>query len=905
MTAGRPLGRILTFYSYKGGTGRSMAVANVAWIMAGCGRRVLIIDWDLEAPGLHRYFLPFLIDKELTASHGLIDLVDNYANQAIQPLAPGAPVDPEWYLPYTDFSDYLVSINFDGFAKGGKIDLLPAGRQDDRYALTVSSFNWQNFYDRLGGGGFFEAVKAQARANYDYILIDSRTGVSDTAGICSVQMPDTLVVCFTYNNQSIKGAAAVARSAIGQRAKLVDEQRELRLATNIRPSAATLEDTPPPYRVFPVPMRVDRDDIDRLAIRQAFAREAFADLLTHLGPAEANVFWSTVEVPYLPFYSYEEVLAPFKENAHDPKTVLAAILRLTQYLSDGDIQDYRFPIAPAEKQRWLEAFGETPALQPVGVAPGQTTSETPEEALARRADAALAALDEEERAIARRVMCRLVRLGREEEGGGLYPIRVNFNEFGADEREIVATLATHGLLKVADDTRSTVLRTPSTSERSVSLADERLLDAWATLSQWVEGDREFLLWRQQMRAYLADWERSGRDADALLSGRLLYEADGWMLRRGGDLNALEVEYVNASRRGQLHLETAARARTFPSAAQSPPPAASRSAIWWTAAGAMVGTALFAAVYSYSLMRPSDTASPSVPTNVTPTTTDAPKSSTAPAQVDDPTLAIKPAPSATRPTSDTTALEAVLKRGEELLDVRDFARAHEAFSNAVRIDATNQRAIDGLLAARQALQSAASASGRVLLHYDDAADKARVGRVREAIARALAPAEVPAPELIRSDETGNVRFFFPEDQSLAERAKTATETTLTEIGHPVTLVNWARDARSFPNARRGTIEVWLPPLVARLYVTTGDREAATRLQSRLTPLSGRALEIIVRPDAVCQATSFGYVFREDASEAQNLAVDLAKLGIKVPRPILRKAGNERRRHFDLCLSVQAR
>ena len=30
----RPLGRILTFYSYKGGTGRSMALANVAWILA-------------------------------------------------------------------------------------------------------------------------------------------------------------------------------------------------------------------------------------------------------------------------------------------------------------------------------------------------------------------------------------------------------------------------------------------------------------------------------------------------------------------------------------------------------------------------------------------------------------------------------------------------------------------------------------------------------------------------------------------------------------------------------------------------------------------------------------------------------------------------------------------------------
>jgi MinD-like ATPase involved in chromosome partitioning or flagellar assembly len=53
-------GRIITFYSYKGGTGRSMALANYAVYLARmpemAGKRVLVIDWDLEAPGLHRYF---------------------------------------------------------------------------------------------------------------------------------------------------------------------------------------------------------------------------------------------------------------------------------------------------------------------------------------------------------------------------------------------------------------------------------------------------------------------------------------------------------------------------------------------------------------------------------------------------------------------------------------------------------------------------------------------------------------------------------------------------------------------------------------------------------------------------------------------------------------------------------
>ena len=45
-----------TFYSFKGGVGRSMAAANVAYKLASWGRDVLLIDADLESPGLSRFF---------------------------------------------------------------------------------------------------------------------------------------------------------------------------------------------------------------------------------------------------------------------------------------------------------------------------------------------------------------------------------------------------------------------------------------------------------------------------------------------------------------------------------------------------------------------------------------------------------------------------------------------------------------------------------------------------------------------------------------------------------------------------------------------------------------------------------------------------------------------------------
>ena len=46
-------GRFIAFYSHKGGVGRSLVLANVAYELARLGRKVLVMDLDLEAPGQH------------------------------------------------------------------------------------------------------------------------------------------------------------------------------------------------------------------------------------------------------------------------------------------------------------------------------------------------------------------------------------------------------------------------------------------------------------------------------------------------------------------------------------------------------------------------------------------------------------------------------------------------------------------------------------------------------------------------------------------------------------------------------------------------------------------------------------------------------------------------------------
>jgi hypothetical protein len=152
------------------------------------------------------------------------------------------------------------------------------------------------------------------REVYDYVLIDSRTGVADTSGICTVQMPDKVVLCFTYNNQSMEGTAAVASAIASQR-------------------------TPPP-RFFPVPMRSDAAEKMKLERAREAAQASF-------GP-HASDYWGSVEMPYVPYYAYEETLAAVGDDAFSQTSLRAATERLTAWLTDGKVT--RLPPIPEEQR---------------------------------------------------------------------------------------------------------------------------------------------------------------------------------------------------------------------------------------------------------------------------------------------------------------------------------------------------------------------------------------------------------------------------------------------------------------------------------------------------------------------------------------------------------------------------
>lgn len=331
-------GTIVTFYSYKGGTGRTMALANVAWILASNGHRVLAIDWDLEAPGLHKFFRPFLDTKLLAETPGVHNLCMNFALEAARRAREGDHLldDDSWHQAFVRLDGYTTRVGWD-FSQG-VLDLMPAGQSNTYYAHA--SIDWNRFYEQLDGSVFFDALRASTKQSYDYVLIDSRTGHSDVGDICAVQLPDVLVNCFTMSDQSIEGAAATV--------------------------ARIFDNYPRRIRILPVPMRLDTAEKERLDIGRATAQAKFDRFITHVATDDRDHYWRSVEVPYVPYYSYEEILAVFGEQPNSPNSVLGSFERLTGEITTGAVT--RLSAIPEDvRLRHLQEFQRRRPARPADV----------------------------------------------------------------------------------------------------------------------------------------------------------------------------------------------------------------------------------------------------------------------------------------------------------------------------------------------------------------------------------------------------------------------------------------------------------------------------------------------------------------------------------------------------------
>jgi len=199
---------VVTFYSFKGGVGRTLALVNVGLQLVKTGRRVLLVDFDLEAPGINTFDLL----KPREPNVGMVEYVSDFVTTHSAP----------------DVNDFIYEVLGVG-QKGGRLWVMPAGKGDESYSRKLSDINWQKLYDEFHGFLMFEDLKAQWEASFkpDYVLIDSRTGYTDIGGICTRQLPDAVVVLFFPNEQNLAGLKPIVSSISNEKTRAKKEPIQL------------------------------------------------------------------------------------------------------------------------------------------------------------------------------------------------------------------------------------------------------------------------------------------------------------------------------------------------------------------------------------------------------------------------------------------------------------------------------------------------------------------------------------------------------------------------------------------------------------------------------------------------------------------------------------------------------
>lgn len=324
-------GLIYTFYSFKGGVGRSMTLANVAAWLSKWGQRVLIVDFDLEAPGIEKYFRPWLQGGR---QDGIVDLVHEFKSGN----------NPNW-------RDYLLEA---GPPKARKIDIISAGRDDADYVARLRALDWEDLFENFGFGKYLETLRREWSTEYNAVLIDSRTGVTDIGGICTIHLPDVVVVMFTANEQSLVGARKVLQSArVGHNRLPIDRRRLL---------------------VVPVPSRDETNSEYKLAEqwrRERFAKELgeFFDDWVPLDDSPASVL-NYLKIPYFAYWSFgERVPVLEQEDPENPKTLAAAYQPLAKLiLSRMNWKEAREGVRASEEAERQAAEAEKARLKALEVA---------------------------------------------------------------------------------------------------------------------------------------------------------------------------------------------------------------------------------------------------------------------------------------------------------------------------------------------------------------------------------------------------------------------------------------------------------------------------------------------------------------------------------------------------------
>ena len=289
-TRGNPT--IASFYSFKGGVGRSTALAATALHLAAAGERVVVLDVDLDAPGVG-----FLLSAHdgATAPWGIVDFLIE------QPLLDGKDI--------LDLSDYYHRCPPSLFSGTGEIMVFPAGTTDGRYVGKLARLDYATLH-RSETHPFVRLLEQiRQELGLDWILIDARAGLANVSGFVMGGLCHVHVVVGTLAEASWRGLAMILERLGADRVRAQKPQAECVLVAAM------------------VPRSQERQYQESVTWFTDRAQDVFSARY-YAAPEQGDQFWTVDDVessdaPHVPVpLSYDERLVLFRDLNEVAKDVL-------------------------------------------------------------------------------------------------------------------------------------------------------------------------------------------------------------------------------------------------------------------------------------------------------------------------------------------------------------------------------------------------------------------------------------------------------------------------------------------------------------------------------------------------------------------------------------------------------
>jgi ATPases involved in chromosome partitioning len=171
--------KVISFYSYKGGVGRTIALMQTANLLALKGKKIALIDLDIEAPSFNEIF-----SESIQSDKGLI----NYLYGRL------------YNLDKIEISSIVSKLSLN---VPGDVYIVPTGSINKKYVKMLEALKEK----RISENKYIEELIEELYKNYniDYVLIDSRTGINNWGALAIGEIADEVMLFAYPNEENVKG----------------------------------------------------------------------------------------------------------------------------------------------------------------------------------------------------------------------------------------------------------------------------------------------------------------------------------------------------------------------------------------------------------------------------------------------------------------------------------------------------------------------------------------------------------------------------------------------------------------------------------------------------------------------------------------------------------------------------